>query len=825
MRLQCRKSIVGSIAGLVPAVCLLPSSALAQTSSPIGFLVSDGALQQTVLMVALTGAMIFAVISTISLMRARDRSEQENRRLKEQLLDLQGTVDRAEALVSEHGQRLVAWGGSGNPPLIAGSLPPEAGAPADDAAFMSFGTWLAPASADRLPELIVGLRTQGRPFTETLESGSGRQIEVRGWITGGTSALRFRDLSGDRLALSDLRQRHDALGARLETMRAMLSAAPLLVWQRDGAGRLTWVNRAYVSAVEASDFDDVIANQLELFDSVGRQAVAKAHAHDAIYTGRLPAIVDGERRSFDVSNIVSGDGSAGIAADATEAEAARTALHREIDFNARTLDQLQTAVAIFSPDRRLRSYNAAYRSLFGLDDAFLESSPDEGAVLERLRTSRKIPEQVDFRKWREWLLAAYRSPEAQEYQWHLPDGQTLRVVANPHPLGGVTWIYENVTERLDLESRYNTLKSVQGETLDHLDEGVAVFGSNGRLRLFNPAFADIWSLEQGELETLPHVSDVVEACRKLAGSSEVWQVFTASIAGLDEQRSSQSGRINRNDGGVIDYATVPLPDGQTMVTFVDVTDSANVEKALVEKNEALEAASRLKNAFIRHVSYELRSPLTNIIGFAQLLTDERIGTLNDKQGEYVGYVLSSSGSLLAIINDILDLTTADAGVTELDISEVSIADVINETAADLSDRIADKNIELIVDIPPGAGRFVADEKRIRQILFNLLSNAIDYSDPGGRVQIAAARQEDSIRFEVRDEGAGFPSEFVAKAFDRFTSLPRGGTRGGAGLGLAIVKSFVDLHGGGVEIDSVEGKGATVHVSLPLRPRFAATAAE
>jgi signal transduction histidine kinase len=254
-----------------------------------------------------------------------------------------------------------------------------------------------------------------------------------------------------------------------------------------------------------------------------------------------------------------------------------------------------------------------------------------------------------------------------------------------------------------------------------------------------------------------------------------------------------------------------------MVTFVDVTDSVKVERALVERNEALIAADQLKNTFIHHVSYELRSPLTNIMGFAQLLGDARVGPLTEKQHEYVGYILESSGQLLAIVNDILDLSSIDAGLMELDLGEVDAAETVNSAVTALREKVLEGRILLDVDVAPDAGRFIADARRIRQILINLLSNAIAFSDEYGRVRISARRLEELVEFAVADEGPGIPNDFVRNAFDRFASMPRAGSRGGAGLGLSIVKSFVALHGGTVEIQSEEGKGATVTVRLPVRP--------
>jgi signal transduction histidine kinase len=242
-----------------------------------------------------------------------------------------------------------------------------------------------------------------------------------------------------------------------------------------------------------------------------------------------------------------------------------------------------------------------------------------------------------------------------------------------------------------------------------------------------------------------------------------------------------------------------------------------VERALVERNEALEATDSLKNAFIHHVSYELRSPLTNIIGFAQLLSDVRVGPLNTKQREYTGYIMSSSAQLLAIVNDILDLTTIDAGIMGLDLAEVDVDATMHGAIDDVQSRLDEGRVKLDTRIAPDVGGLVADAKRVRQILFNLLANAIAFSREGGRVQLSASRAGGFVEFTVADEGAGIPAAFIDSVFDRFASLSRGSARGGVGLGLSIVKSFVALHGGTVEIASEEGKGTVAKVRLPVRP--------
>ncbi|MBN9015887.1 MAG: PAS-domain containing protein [Rhizobiales bacterium] len=774
---------------------------------------------------ASVGVVLFSVLSVAVLLRGRRRAERENAALRLRLADLRAAADRAEALVDVDDQRLVAWSGAGETPLVMGRLPALSGAPDERSHFLAFGTWLTPGAASRLEAAIERLRRSGESFVLALETQAGRLIEASGRTAAGRAVARFRDLSGDRLALAELEGRHRRVVQEIAAMRALFEASAMPAWIRGRDGRLEWVNEAFARAAEAASPEDAVARGVELIDTPGRQTVIRAHAAAPYFSGRLPIVVAGERRMFDVIDVVSEAGSAGIAADISELDTLQTQMRRMIEFHARTLDQLATAVAIFGPDRRLRSYNAAFRALFGLDEAFLAGMPSESAVLDAMRAARRIPEQADFKSWRNEVLAAYQSLDSREYWWHLPDGQTLRVIANPHPQGGMTWIYENVTERLDLESRYNALIQVQGETLDHLAEGVAVFGSDGRLRLDNPAFAEIWQIDRDLLAGRPHVGEIVRACRRLHDKAEEWAALSGAVIGLGERRAPKSGRMERRDGRVIDYSTIPLPNGQTMVTFVDVSDSVRVARALGERNEALEAADGLKNAFIQHVSYELRSPLTNIIGFAQLLSDVTIGPLNDKQRDYTGYILSSSNTLLAIVNDILDLATVDAGIITLELADVDVAATVAAASEGVRDRLAESRIRLETKIAPDIGSFVGDEKRIRQILYNLLSNAVGFSPAGSRVSLTAKRAGEFVEFAVADEGPGISAEFISQVFDRFESRASGAARGGAGLGLAIVRSFVELHGGKVAIASEEGRGTTVTVRLPIRPSAMAEAAE
>jgi signal transduction histidine kinase len=284
-------------------------------------------------------------------------------------------------------------------------------------------------------------------------------------------------------------------------------------------------------------------------------------------------------------------------------------------------------------------------------------------------------------------------------------------------------------------------------------------------------------------------------------------------------------KLERKDGSVLDCTTMPLPDGATMLTFQDISDTENVERALRERNEALEAADQMKVDFVHHVSYELRAPLTTIIGFAHFLSDPSTGPLTPKQAEYLDYVTKSTNALLALTNNILDLATIDAGAMKLELGPVNIAKAIEAAAEGIQDRLATDRIALKVDIDPDIGEFTGDERRVVQVLYNLLANAVGFSPHDAAVTISARRAEHRVIFTVTDSGPGIPPDVKDKVFDWFESHTDGSRHRGAGLGLSLVRSFVELHGGKVRVDSAVGKGTAVTCDFPIDQNAHRNAAE
>jgi len=810
---------IGAIAPFPAAAAEQPSLALQEL-----FLTAHRSIDQhEIAFLALVfGVVLFAVVTALMLLRTRTRATQLEIWSRDEITRLRDERDRANAVILSEPQVVVDWPAGSDEPSIEGDLG-ILGVSASHRV-LAFGSWLDARKASAMERAVDALRARGEAFSMTLAALAGHPIEAHGRAVGGRAVLRLKDASGIKRELVELAGRYERQSAELSALRALAEKLPSPVWTRDAAGHLTFVNAAYTHAVEAKTAADAIERRLELLDSAARENIVQARMNSGAYAGRLGAVVAGARRTFDVLDFRTETGSAGIGMDATEVETLHSALTRLTDAHRRTLDQLSTGVAMFGADHRLSFYNAAYRALWDLDVGFLDQAPSDSAVIEVLRAARKLPEEQDFRQWKAQLHEAYRAVEAKDHIWHLPGGRTLRVVTTPNPDGGVTYLFHDVTERLDLERRFEELIRVQGETLDNLAEGVAVFGSDGRLRLHNAAFARMWRLSPHALADRPHIERITALCQPLHGDAPAWQALRDVITAIDS-RETIPGRLERRDGSVVDCTTVPLPDGATLVTFHDVTDSVNVERALRERNEALEDADKIKIDFVHHVSYELRSPLTNIIGFVHLLGDPSTGPLAEKQREYLDYITVSTNTLLALINNILDLATIDAGRMQLNLGPVDILETMAAAAEGVQDRLVSAGLGLDISAPADIGGFIADKLRVRQILFNLLANAVSFSPAGATVTVSATRTVDAVNFAVTDQGPGIPPHVLEKVFDWFETHSLGSQHRGPGIGLSLVRSFVELHGGTVTINSAVGQGTTVICTFPLTETATLTAAE
>jgi len=801
---------------------------LAATLSITAFPASAQTLESSLLssaapMAIATGALAFSVIAAfmaLRLSRAGEAGEAEGRG---QIAAMRAGLDEYEALLSAMPEVTVLWREADTAPRIFGETANVCGTDAGPDHLLDFRRWLPEEDAVLLARSVRELREAGQPFDMSLSSSDNRSLRAVGRPTGSGAALRLRMAARapepitDETADEDKVQA-DAAVADRQAARAILSLMQKPAWIRDETGRLVYTNAAYRT----------LAQQMGAAEAGGAQST-EIFASNEI-SRHLKALRGGQRAvkfaeplndfpEFELILFALVDGSAGYLG--RNAEPVRHAPARETGHIGGVIDALGTPVAVFDADGRLEQFNRAYRNFWDFAADELEAGMTERAVLDKLRSRGQLPSVADYQGWRREHLKVYDLDEPREDTWHLPDGRTINYVAAPASAeGGVIYVFEDVTQQLRLESTNKALADVQRETLNALSEAVAVFSTNGRLKLYNPRLSEIWKLPINELEKGPHIDRLVQSCDDTwpEDGLRIWQGLKRNIVDLDPTRADTDGRIARSDGRLINYAAVRLPDGQTMLTFIDVTESANYERVLKERNDALVTADRLKDAFVQNVSYELRSPLTNIIGFADLLASDAFGPLNERQRQYTDYIRASSATLGLLIDNILDLTHVDAGIAALDLEEHGIAELVERARAGLAATFTATGdrppINLVVSVPEGLPPFVADGKRVVQVLYNLLSNAARFCEPGSEVRLSVEHQGDWLRFLVEDDGVGVPEEIRAAMFQRFEGRAVEGRQRGAGLGLAIVKAFVQLHGGTVGIEAREPRGTRVTVTLP-----------
>lgn len=282
----------------------------------------------------------------------------------------------------------------------------------------------------------------------------------------------------------------------------------------------------------------------------------------------------------------------------------------------------------------------------------------------------------------------------------------------------------------------------------------------------------------------------------LRGGARVWIAWTNKVILDEDGRASEIFCIGNN-----------------------ITKLKQAEEEILKAKEAAESANKAKSSFLANMSHELRTPLNAIIGFSELMKDESVGALNEKQGEYLGYVWESGKHLLSLINDILDLSKVEAGKMELEPAEFDLKELLKKSLMFVSEKAAKHAIALSTDIKEDVGIIRADERKVKQVVFNLLSNAMKFTPDGGKIGIDAKKtDENEILVCVWDTGIGVEAKDSHKIFSEFEQINSEYSRkyAGTGLGMPLSKKFIELHGGRMWFES-EGKdrGTRFYFTLPF----------
>lgn len=591
----------------------------------------------------------------------------------------------------------------------------------------------------------------------------------------------------------------------------VLDALDLPVWQRDESASIIFCNNAYLILSETPKG----AEKINELNAEVKAIAKKSRSEKEPQKKRLKIVTNGQVNEFDIYEIPTSTGSVGYATNATNLAKIEAELKETGQFQRQLIESSASAIAIYSADEKLKFFNNAFLNLWKLDESWLGTKPKYGEILELLREKRKLPEQANFREFKAENLSLFKNlTSPKEDFYFLPDERALRVLIIPHTMGGLQFVYEDMTDKLALEAKYNTLLAVQSETLANLHEGVAVFGESGRLTLWNKIFTGLLQLETNFLESEPSLHEILERSKHIFNYDSEWKKFSGIIINRALAREQAIMRIELKTGIILDVKNIPLPDGEVLLTFNDITDSFLVERSLREANQALEDVDHLKTEFLTNISYELRSPLTSIIGFTEVLRQEIFGELNPSQKDYLNDIYTASRQLEALINDILDISSIEAGYMKLNSDSFDIHSTLVSVITMVKERLNQNNYQFEFNCSPQIGKMIADETRVKQIIFNILSNAIKFTPNGGRIALSAEISDKNLQISISDTGEGIAPDELKLIFNKFYKTR---SKGGSGLGLSVAKNFAELHNGKIEVESERGQGTLVRVTLPLMP--------
>ncbi len=675
---------------------------------------------------------------------------------------------------------------------------------------------------------VLAVQKTGRSFSRALRAqGSSRTLLIRGapaasrLAAGGAVILWVFDATESQAEIGRLGAETARLKLAFDQLSGLIEASPLPMWHRGTDLKLAIVNNAYVRAVECETAADVITRQVELTDS-NSDTNPLAAANEALSTKDVisrivPVTMNGERRSMRIVDVPLGDaGVAGYAIDVEDVERANAAFRRFAATQRDTLDRLSAGVAQFGADHSLIFCNQPFQRLFALKPEWVAERPGFDRLLERMREAGRIPDTRDFPSWkaerRDWFTAA---DGATEENWLVQSGQHLRLVAQPLPDGGLLLIFEDRTEQANLSSARDTLLRVRTATFDNLFEAIGVFESDGKLHLWNNRFRESWGFDDEFLGTHPHVDALAEAIAPRLRNSDRAGLIREMVRAATLERQQRSGRLALKDGRHFEFAAVPLPDGNALFAMLDISDSHKIERVLRDRTEALEETDRAKTAFVANMSYELRTPLTSISGFAEMLEAGLAGPLEPQAKEYVAAILESTTRLGSLVDRVLDLTNSDAGTLPIERKPIELAVLALSAARDHQSAAEAKQIDFAIEVDPNVGAISGDQDRLRQVLDHLLDNAIGYTPAGGRVLLHASGDNVRATIVVSDNGPGMDAREQASALDRFSRIAGDdGKEAALGLGLPLARQFVEAHGGTLALMSEPGQGTAVSVELP-----------
>ncbi len=686
-----------------------------------------------------------------------------------------------------------------------------------DSDFAAVLSRISSEDREEFNRLVAHLKETGESFAKEVRIADTERriiaVGCRSESIGGlvlADTVWMRDITENADSMEELYAENRELEYKYDFIKEVTDMLPFPLWVRDDNLALSFCNKAYIKAVGASDLEAVLTKSLELAEGDAlrktRSLAAAVRSAGKMMTEKEHIVMNGERRFSAISEIPivsrrpeEKRSTIGIAQFLDEEEELENRLKSYIGAHNGVLENLTTAIVIFDSGTRLSFYNSPFLKLWGLDADWLDARPTYSSFLEALREKRALPEVRDFPAFKREELELFKNLlKPEEGLMHLPQGRTLRRFMLPHPLGGLLISYEDITDRIAMERSFNTLIEVQRTTIDNIHEAVALFDTNGKLKLFNAAYADLWNFAGDFLLANPSLEELVEKHKPyFTDNDDEWQDIKSRMMQLFTESSDTHIKIERLDGKILESSCVGLADGGVLITFFDVTHSARTEKILKERSQITTRMNALRSRFIVDLADEFKEPLSDLCSFI-------------RKSSLAGPVLLKSLEIKELFSDLMELALAEGGSNSLNLDAVEIKVLLNDISEELAERASRRNVAVDIISPPEIGWVIADKARLRQVLRYVFSCSLNQSGAGKTLSVSLSKikKEENDTERAKD---WIKFSFVIEAFgeESFTGI----FPSYLGAGEALVKSLVSVHGGYMAFEPKETFSA-LNIFLP-----------
>lgn len=634
--------------------------------------------------------------------------------------------------------------------------------------------------------------------------------------------------SGIHLDISARKAAEQALQGTAERLRLAAEAAGIGVWEIDiHSGEVHWdaeMFRAYQAPPEldSAGLQAWWRQCVHPEDAANaRQQLVNAFARVGRYESEFRIVrPDGSLRYLrNLARVVAGpDGQPqrmiGITQDVTAQHEAREALYQKNREMQAILENLPCGLSVFDAQQRLVSHNSQYQSLLGFPDELFDADHSRFEDFIRFNAERGEYGDGPVEETVRAIVDRARVPEVHRFERRRPGGRWLEVRGGPMQGGGFVTIYTDITDRHNAEEEARQNEAILREAIEAINEAFVLYDSEDRLVFCNEKYRDLYRTSADLFQPGMRFEDIIRGGAERGQYPEaVGRVEEWVRQRVDTHLRARNELIQRLDSGrVLRIAERSTAGGYRVGFRIDITD-------LVRAQEAAEQASQAKSQFLANMSHEIRTPMNAILGMLTLL---RRTPMTAQQADYATKAETATRSLLTLINDILDFSKVEAGKLTLDPHPFSLPALMQQVQQLLSVNVADKPVQLEVQLPPGLERpVVGDELRLQQVLLNLGSNALKFTERG-RVVLALevlsqSAQGLEVEVSVQDSGIGIAPEHQAHIFSGFSQAEASTTRrfGGTGLGLAISRHLLQLMGSDMALQSALGQGSRFSFRLRL----------